>query len=80
MLDPDYALVHQLGADTTPEAVFLDANGQTVYQGAIDNWAVEVSRKRLQATRHYLRDAVAAFGEGRQPDPARTAAVGCLIE
>jgi thiol-disulfide isomerase/thioredoxin len=79
-VDADYALTRALGADTTPEALLLDARGRTVYQGAIDNWAVEVARKRLQPTRHWLADALTALSEGRAPDPDRTPAVGCLIE
>jgi hypothetical protein len=79
-LDPDYALIHALEATTTPEAILLDAQGQTVYQGGIDNWAYALTRKRLEPTEYYLRDAIAAHLEGRSPDPAYTEPVGCLVE
>ncbi len=79
-LDPDYELVHALNATTTPEAILLDAEGRTVYQGGIDNWAYALTRKRLEPTEHYLRDAIAAHLDGRTPDPAYTDPVGCLVE
>lgn len=80
LLDPEYQLVHALEATTTPEAILLDSEGQTVYQGGIDNWAYALTRKRLEPTQHYLRDAIAALLEGQTPDPAQTLPVGCLVE
>ncbi len=78
--DPDYALIRSLGADTTPEAILLDSNGLTIYQGSLDNWAYELGRKRLEPTEHYLRDAIAALQKGEDPPLSRTKAIGCLIE
>jgi peroxiredoxin len=80
VLDPDYLLVRMLGADTTPEALLLDENGRIAYQGGIDNWAYEVSSKRLEPTEHYLRDALNAVLAGSVPPVTRTRPVGCLIE
>jgi len=80
VLDPDYALTRALGANTTPEALLLNEQGQLVYQGGIDNWAYEVGQKRLEPTEHYLRDALQAFENGQKPPLARTKPVGCLIE
>ncbi len=80
VLDPEYQLIHDLGAGTTPEALLLDENGQIFYQGSIDNWAYEVGQKRLKPTEHYLRDALQAMEKGLSPPVARTKPVGCLIE
>ena len=80
LLDPGYKLIHQLGANTTPEAILLNKKGQTIYQGSIDNWAYEVGQKRLEPTEHYLRDALQAFQQGSPVPLTRTKAVGCLIE
>lgn len=80
LLDPDYRFIHQLSATTTPEVVLLNPEGRTLYQGAIDNWAYEVGRKRLEPTEHYLRNALEAYLAGQPVPLAQTKAVGCLIE
>jgi thiol-disulfide isomerase/thioredoxin len=80
VLDPDYKLLRILGADTTPEVLLLDEQGRIAYQGGIDNWAYEVSSKRLEPSEHYLRDALDAVLAGSEPPVTRTRPVGCLIE
>ena len=80
LFDPDFKLAHYYGATTTPEAVFIDKNGKLLYKGAIDNWAISLGKKRLEATAHYLRDAVENHLSGNVIDPKETKPVGCFIE
>ncbi|MFK7925867.1 MAG: redoxin domain-containing protein [Bacteroidia bacterium] len=78
--DPQYQLTQHFGATVTPEVFVVDPAGNVLYQGKIDNWIAALGKKRLQATRFYLRDALTAALEGEAVALAKTEAVGCLIE
>ncbi len=80
LLDPDCELVKALGARVTPEVFLLDSLGRSVYQGAIDDWPVRAGRKKLKATRHYLKDALAAYASGEGGVVKDVTAVGCVLE
>jgi thiol-disulfide isomerase/thioredoxin len=78
MKDKDMALVKRLGATTTPEA-FLLKGSQTLYQGAIDDKVVSLGQNRLQVSKRFLEDAIAAAEAGRPALVKKTEPVGCLI-
>lgn len=80
LLDPKIKLADQLNATITPEAVVLTDRGNVIYTGAIDNWAISLGQKRLQATAHYLSDAIKNYLSGEEIAPTKTKAVGCFIE
>lgn len=80
LLDPEIKLADQLKAEITPEAVVLNDQGNIVYMGAIDNWAISLGQKRLQASAHYLTDALNNYLIGKKVEPTKTKAVGCFIE
>lgn len=63
------------GAITTPHLFVIDPNGILRYQGAFD----DITFRQRNPTRHYLRDAVEAVLEGRDPNPAQSSAYGCSI-
>jgi len=77
--DPDHKLVKLTGATITPEAAVFDRNGKLVYLGRIDDRVVELGRERPAATRHDLRDALAAMLTGKPIKQQKTQAVGCFI-
>jgi hypothetical protein len=77
--DPDHALAKLAGATITPEAAVFDKNNRLVYLGRIDDRFVELGRERPVATRHDLRDAIAAVIGGKKIATPRTQAVGCYI-
>lgn len=77
--DKHNRLAKRLGATVTPE-VFLLYNNRLVYQGAIDNWYYAPGRHRVAPTLHYLDAAIRAVQNGRAVDPAKTEAIGCLME
>ncbi len=77
--DRDHRLVKMAGATITPEAAVFDARQRLVYRGRIDDRFVELGRERPAATRHDLRNALAALLEGRRVSPSQTQAVGCFI-
>ena len=79
LLDPEHVLVEQLGVRITPEVALLDAGGELVYLGRIDNGYAALGKKRPRATSEDLRLAIEALLAGRSVPVARTEAVGCLI-
>jgi thiol-disulfide isomerase/thioredoxin len=80
LLDPNFLLSKYYNATITPEVCLIDPEGELLYRGAIDNWAISLGQKRQVITEHYLRDAITAFAERRTIDPKTTKAVGCFIE
>jgi len=58
----------------------MQADGQTAYQGAIDDWYVALGKHRPEARLHYLRDALDAVLAGNAVAIVKTEAVGCLVE
>ena len=50
LLDPEYQLTDKLEATITPEVFVLDNKGNTLYSGAIDNWAFALGQKLRKAT------------------------------
>lgn len=79
ILDPEHKLVVETGATITPEAVVITVDGKIAYRGRIDNLYGGLGRKRLEATRHELRDVLRAVLGGREVESAGEEAVGCLI-
>jgi len=80
ILDPGLALANHYKASITPEALLIGKNGETMYQGAIDNWAISLGQKRQRITEHYFDDALSAYLAGEPINPKKTQAVGCFIE
>jgi peroxiredoxin len=62
-------------AKTTPDVFLLDADGILRYRGAPD---ADYENPAQNAS--YLRDALDAVLDGRDPDPAETTPVGCSIK
>jgi hypothetical protein len=79
ILDPEHKLVEETGATITPEAVVITGDGKIAYRGRIDNLYGGLGRKRLEATRHELRDVLQAVLEGCEVEIAGEEAIGCLI-
>ncbi len=75
LYDEDQSVARALGGERTPEVFVFDTERRLVYHGAIDD-----SRDETAVTQHYLRDALDAILEGRQPAAAETPAVGCTVK
>ncbi len=78
--DEQFQLTRKYHATITPEAVVVDAAGKVVYQGRIDNWAYEVSKKRKVVTEHDLQNVLNNLVKGEPVKVSKTKAVGCFIE
>lgn len=79
VIDRKHKLVERYDARTTPEVVLLNAQGQEVYRGAVDNQFFGLGKYRPKTTEFYLQNALEALVSGKTIVPARTEAVGCLI-
>jgi thiol-disulfide isomerase/thioredoxin len=78
--DDEFKLADSFGATTTPQAFLVDSTGQTLYKGAIDNWAPELGQHRTVITEHYLLNALESLRDNKPVKLKETAAVGCFIE
>ncbi|MGK0237209.1 MAG: peroxiredoxin [Candidatus Pelagisphaera sp.] len=65
----------QYGPAVTPHAFLFDADRKLRYVGAIDD-----SERIQHVTAHFLRNALDALLDGRQPEVAETKVVGCSVK
>ncbi|UZR99251.1 redoxin domain-containing protein [Chondrinema litorale] len=79
LLDSDYQLATYLGASISPESFLIDKNGDVQYQGAIDNWAYELGKKRKVITEKYLEEALNAHYKQSIILTKKTKAIGCFL-
>ena len=75
LYDEGQEIARALGAERTPEVFLFDRNRRLVYHGAIDD-----NRDDRAVSVHYLRDALDALLEGREPPIAETPPVGCTVK
>ena len=80
VIDEKYHLAKQLNATITPESFVVNASGDVVYSGAIDNWAVDLGQKRQVITEFYVRDVLRALIHQQTIPYAKTQAIGCFLE
>ena len=73
-------MARQFRVHVTPEVVVMQSDGQVRYQGAVDDWYVDLGKHRPEATHAYLHNALVALLNGQPVAEPRTKAVGCLIE
>jgi peroxiredoxin len=73
--DESQEVARAYDAKTTPDVFVLDAEGTLRYRGAPDADYEDPSQNAV-----YLRAALDAILDGREPDPAQTPPVGCSIK
>ncbi|HWO26467.1 MAG TPA: redoxin domain-containing protein [Kofleriaceae bacterium] len=81
LLDASGLLADRLRPTVTPEAFVVDADGQIVYRGRIDDTYAALGKRRPAATSRDLAQAIerARRGAAAQP-PVVTPPVGCFVE
>lgn len=77
--DSNFVLTNQFKATTTPEIFLMDAQGEILYRGQIDNTYFRAGKRRGRMTEQYFRNAVQAILEGRKPSFSETQPIGCAI-
>jgi len=75
LYDEPQTLARALGSERTPEVFLFDRDRRLVYHGAIDD-----NRQEDAVTRDWLREALDALLEGREPAVAETPPVGCSVK
>ena len=75
LFDEPQAVARELRSERTPEVFLYDHDRTLVYHGAIDD-----SRDEGAVTQRYLRDALDAVLEGRDPAVTETPPVGCSLK
>jgi peroxiredoxin len=75
LYDEDQSVARRYGPERTPEVFLFDADRRLVYHGAIDD-----NRDEDAVGQHYLRDAIEALLEGREPPVRETQPVGCTVK
>ena len=75
LYDEAQEIAHALGSERTPEVFLFDRDRRLVYHGAIDD-----NREEDAVSQHYLRDALDALLEGREPPVTETPPVGCTVK
>jgi hypothetical protein len=79
IVDRKHELVKMTGVTITPEVAVVNAAGQVVYRGRIDNSFAALGQQRRTATEHDLRDALDATLAGKPAPHPETKALGCYI-
>jgi peroxiredoxin len=75
LYDETQEVARAYGAKTTPDVFVVDAEGRLRYRGAPD-----ADYNDPQQNAEWLRGALDAVLEGRDPDPAETNPVGCSVK
>ncbi len=79
VVDEKMTVVKAVEATITPEVVLMTDKASLIYRGAIDDWAVELGKKRTKASREYLRDAIRQTQSNIPVTQKINQPVGCLI-
>ena len=80
LVDTGYYFSNIFKATITPEVFLLNEKSELVYQGAIDDWATDLTQLKAAATKNYLLDAMNAMLNRKPITIKKTNAVGCYIE
>jgi hypothetical protein len=77
--DTAAALVKWTGVRVTPEVAVVDARGEMVYRGRVDDRYVDFGIDRPAPTTRDLDQALEQLLAGRPVEPSTTQAVGCIL-
>ena len=79
VLDPGNKIARRVSARVTPEAIIVDAQGQVLYRGRIDDRHQDYGRKRPAPTTNDLQIAMSAISQDKPVPKPETKPVGCVI-
>jgi len=80
LFDASGELAEALKPTHTPEAFVIDRDGRLAYRGRIDDLYADLGKKRTEASRHDLAEAIADVLAARLVATPQTEPVGCLYE
>lgn len=76
LYDESQGIARAYGAERTPEVFLFDKGGKLRYHGTVDDNFDDPAAVET----HYLRDALDAVLDGREPPAIETTPVGCTIK
>jgi len=79
LLDPAGTLGHLYGAQATPHMYVIDAHGQLVYMGAIDD-TPSADPSDIAHAKNYVAAAIDALKAGQRVSIPATKAYGCSVK
>ena len=78
--DYNYQIARQLNATVTPEFFLLNAKGEILYQGMMDDRIELLGSYKQQWKNNYLVDAIQTLEKGQLPKIKKTNPIGCSLE
>ncbi len=79
-IDKNYECCDLLKAVSTPEYFLVDEHSEILYQGAIDDRALDNEIIRQEAKNFYAENAIKSVIDNKPISITKTKAVGCYIE
>ncbi|MDN3655564.1 redoxin family protein [Ferruginibacter paludis] len=79
LIDTKLSLTRYLNATVTPQAILLDNKGNLIYTGAIDDWVQGLGKKKILASKHYVKNAIEQSLQPADVTIKKTKAYGCRI-
>jgi len=79
VLDPGSRLARRVSAKVTPEAIIIDAKGEVLYRGRINDRHQSYGRKRPEPSNNDLQVALKAISQAKPVPTLETKPVGCII-
>lgn len=73
--DQENRIANAFNALKTPHAFILGKKGELLFRGGVDD-----SQISAMARKHYLKDALAALAEGKEPPLKESRTLGCIIQ
>ena len=78
--DYTHQIARQLNATVTPEFYLLNAKGEILYQGMMDDRIERLGSYKQQWENNYLADAIQLINKGQLPKIKKTNPIGCSLE
>lgn len=78
-IDEKMKMTRALKGRVTPEVFLFDSSGNCVYRGAIDDWLVELGKKKTKPDQHFLLNAIEQALNNEAVLITYTKAQGCLL-
>jgi hypothetical protein len=79
LIDQDGKVGKEYGAKTTPHMYVINPEGTLIYAGAIDDKPTSKTED-IEGSRNYVREALNAAMDGREPETKLTKPYGCSVK
>ena len=79
LIDQDGKVGKEYGAKTTPHMYVINPEGTLIYAGSIDDKPTSKTED-IEGSRNYVREALNAAMDGREPETKLTKPYGCSVK